>query len=67
MNAKKAKLLLLVHPGEILKEEFLNPLGASEYKLSKAIAVPPRRITKSCTGCVPSLRIPPGVWASSFA
>ncbi|MGZ8501135.1 MAG: HigA family addiction module antitoxin [Candidatus Binatia bacterium] len=34
-----------VPPGEILKEEFLKPLGLTANALAKAIAVPPNRIT----------------------
>ena len=34
------------HPGEILREEFLLPLGISQYRLAKAIHVPPRRINE---------------------
>jgi plasmid maintenance system antidote protein VapI len=33
-----------VHPGEILLEEFLNPLALSQYRLAKDSSVPPRRI-----------------------
>jgi antitoxin HigA-1 len=33
------------HPGEILREEFLNPLGITPYRLAKAIGVPVNRIT----------------------
>lgn len=33
-----------IRPGEILAEEFLEPLGISQYRLALAIAVPPRRI-----------------------
>jgi addiction module HigA family antidote len=33
-----------IHPGEILLEEFLNPMGISQYRLAKDISVPPRRI-----------------------
>ena len=33
-----------VHPGEILREEFLLPLGISQYCLAKAVSVPPPRI-----------------------
>lgn len=33
-----------VHPGEILLEEFLKPLGISQYKLAKDINVHPRRV-----------------------
>lgn len=35
-----------VHPGEVLLEEFLNPLGISQYRLAKEISVPPRRINE---------------------
>ena len=33
-----------VHPGEILMEEFLVPLGVSQHRLAVSIDVPPRRI-----------------------
>lgn len=33
-----------VHPGEILLEEFLSPMGISQNKLANAIGVPPSRI-----------------------
>jgi len=33
-----------VHPGEILREEFLKPLGISPYALAKRLHVPPPRI-----------------------
>ena len=39
-----------VHPGEILMEEFLEPLGISQYRLSKDIGVPPRRINEIVHG-----------------
>ena len=39
-----------VHPGEILLEEFLNPLGISQYQLAKDISVPPRRINEIVHG-----------------
>lgn len=35
-----------VHPGEILLEEFLKPLGISQYRLAKDIRVPPRRVNE---------------------
>ena len=35
-----------IHPGEILLEEFLRPLGLSQYRLAKDISVPPRRINE---------------------
>ena len=33
-----------IHPGEILKEEFLLPMNLTQYRLAKAIGVDPRRI-----------------------
>lgn len=33
------------HPGEILKEEFLEPLGISQYRLAKAIGKPQSAIS----------------------
>ena len=35
-----------IHPGEILKEEFLDEMGISQYKLAKDISVPARRINE---------------------
>jgi len=40
------KKLTPVHPGEVLLEEFLGPLGLSQYRLSREINVPPRRINE---------------------
>lgn len=42
--------LALVHPGEILLEEFLKPLGITQYRLSKDLSVPPRRINEIVHG-----------------
>lgn len=39
-----------VSPGEMLLEEFLQPLGLSQYALAKAIGVPPRRINEIVHG-----------------
>lgn len=39
-----------IHPGEILSEDFLKPLGISEYRLAKAMDVPPRRINEIVHG-----------------
>lgn len=39
-----------VHPGEILFEEFLEPLGLSQYRLAHDISVPPRRINEIVHG-----------------
>jgi addiction module HigA family antidote len=39
-----------VHPGEILSEEFLGPMGISQYQLAKSIAVPALRISQIVRG-----------------
>jgi addiction module HigA family antidote len=39
-----------IHPGEILLEEFLNPMGISQNALARAIRVPPRRINEIVLG-----------------
>ena len=46
----KNKKLLPIHPGEILMEEFLKPMGISQYRLAKDISVPPRRINEIVHG-----------------
>ena len=47
MNKKK---LDPIHPGEILLEEFLKPMGISQYRLAKDISVPARRINEIVHG-----------------
>src|SRR5215471_2237364 len=42
-----------IHPGEILAEEFLTPLGITHHKLAVAISVPPRRINEIVHGTRP--------------
>jgi len=44
------KKLPPIHPGEILLEEFLEPMGISQYRLAKSINVPPRRINEIVHG-----------------
>jgi addiction module HigA family antidote len=44
------KKLKPIHPGEILMEEFLKPIGVSQYRLAKDISVPPRRINEIVHG-----------------
>jgi len=38
------------HPGEVLRHEWLEPLGLSQYALARAIAVPLRRINEIVNG-----------------
>jgi len=42
----KQKKLPPIHPGQILFEEFLQPMGISQYRLAKDTSVPPRRINE---------------------
>ena len=45
-----SKKLEPIHPGEVLLEEFLVPMGITQYRLSKDISVPPRRINEIVHG-----------------
>ncbi len=45
-----AKKLPNVHPGEVLLEEFLEPLHISQNRLAREIGVPPRRINEIVLG-----------------
>ena len=44
------KIMAPIHPGEILMKEFLEPMGISQYRLSKDISVVPRRINEIVHG-----------------
>jgi antitoxin HigA-1 len=44
------KRLPNIHPGEVLLEEFLLPLGLSQNALARAVDVPPRRINEIVLG-----------------
>lgn len=44
------KTLPNIHPGEVLLEEFLNPLGISQNALARAAGVPPRHINEIVLG-----------------
>src|SRR6267378_8174036 len=46
----KNKTLANITPGEILEEEFLKPMGLTQYRLAKDIGVPPRRINEIVKG-----------------
>lgn len=46
----KTKKIQPIHPGEILMEEFLDPLGLSQNQLANDIGVPPRRINEIVHG-----------------
>ena len=44
------KKLTPINPGEILVEEFLKPLGLSQYRIARDLSVPPRRINEIVHG-----------------
>lgn len=44
------KRLGLVHPGEVLLKEFIEPLGWTRYRLAKSISVQQRRVDEICLG-----------------
>ncbi len=44
------KRLAPVHPGEVLREDFLTPLELTQYRLAKGLSVPPRRINEIVHG-----------------
>ncbi len=46
----KTKKIKPIHPGESLLEEFLKPMGITQYRLAKDINVPPRRINEIVLG-----------------
>ena len=48
--ANQKKFLPPIHPGEILRAEFLEPLGISQNRLAREIGVPPRRINEIVHG-----------------
>jgi len=39
-----------IHPGEVLMEDFIEPLGVTQHKVAVAIGVPPRRINEIVHG-----------------
>ena len=43
-TASRTEKLPPIHPGEILNEEFLKPMGITQYRLAKSIGVDARRI-----------------------
>jgi addiction module HigA family antidote len=45
-----ARNLTPVHPGEVLAEEFLSPLGVTQYRLAKDTSVPARRVNEIVKG-----------------
>lgn len=50
MRKSTKQKLRNIHPGEVLREEFLIPLGISQYRLAKEIGVTEARISAICSG-----------------
>ncbi len=46
----REKRLKPIHPGEVLQEEFLKPIGLSQHHLAMEIGVPARRINEIVLG-----------------
>ena len=44
------KIMVPIHPGEILMKEFLEPMGITQYRLAKDISVVPRRVNEIVHG-----------------
>ena len=57
--------LIPITPGELLDEEFLQPLGVSQYRLAKAIDVPASRISEVVAGRSYEAQVEPR-WRSGF-
>jgi len=47
---RKMKELYNIHPGEVLLEEFIKPMGISAYRLAKQTNIPQTRISEICKG-----------------
>ncbi len=45
-----AAKLPIIHPGEVLEEEFLAPLAVTRYRLAKATGLAPTRVGQICAG-----------------
>jgi addiction module HigA family antidote len=50
MSKPAKQKLRNIHPGEVLREEFLLPLGITQYRLAKEIGVTEARISATCSG-----------------
>lgn len=50
MSKASKQKLRNIHPGEVLREEFLLPLGISQYRLTKEFGVTEARISAICSG-----------------
>ena len=67
MTSRSAIIIEPVHPGEVLAEEFLKPMGLSASALARRIGVPGNRISeiaagrRAVTGDT-ALRLPTGAW-----
>jgi addiction module HigA family antidote len=50
MSKTSKRKLRNIHPGEVLREKFLIPLGVTQYRLAKEIGVTEARISAICSG-----------------
>jgi addiction module HigA family antidote len=49
-GARKPRLSEPIHPGEILREDFMKPLGLSINRLARELSVPPGRVSAIVAG-----------------
>ena len=49
-SRERSRYVPPIHPGEVLMEEYLEPLGVTQHRLAIAIGVPPRRINEIVHG-----------------
>lgn len=54
-----------IHPGEVLQEEYLTPLGITQHKLAVSVGVPPRRINEIAPAAGPARGRRPWATAAS--
>jgi addiction module HigA family antidote len=59
------KLLSPIHPGEVLLEDFMKPLGLSQYRLAKDIGVAPIRISQIIKG-KRSISVDTAIWLAQY-
>jgi hypothetical protein len=58
----KTNKLPPIHPGEILREEFMKPHGRSQNALARALNIPPRRTNEIFWKSAGSRQTPPCGW-----
>ena len=63
---KRDKSLKPIHPGVILREEFMKPMGITQYRLAKDLSVKPLRISEIVRGNGGSQPTRPCAWVDTL-